>query len=236
MPRKYKKAPLKLTAIGEPFSIRIDNAAMPNGNQRKKYVVCECECGQYTAVGLYEYQTGAAKSCGCNKGEKHQDSRTPIYIVWEEMKKRCLTPNKNRQGYHRYKGRGITICEEWKNSYLAYKAWALANGYQEGLQIDRINNDKGYGPDNCRFVTPKENCNNQSKTTMLTAFGETKPLKYWLEDPRCKVCNGTLEARIYRAGWDHEKAISTPPLHGPNTTTSGKKPSQKGERRRSKSN
>lgn len=222
MPRIYKKAPQRLKAVGEPFSVRIQNAADPQGTQRKRMIVCLCDCGQYTAVGLYEYQKGTIKSCGCNRGEQHKDSRTPIYIVWEEMKKRCTNPN--RSGQHRYIGRGIQICKEWYNSYKAYKKWALANGYQEGLEIDRIDNDKGYDPDNCRFVTPRENCNNRSRTTFVTAFGETKPLTYWVDDQRCVVNKSTLESRI-RRGWNPEEALQTP--RGPYATTKPKKPTQK---------
>jgi hypothetical protein len=96
---------------------------------------------------------------------KHGDTwingRKRIYGIWQGIKERCLNPN--RKEFKRYGGRNILICSEWKNNYLAFKTWALANGYKESLIIHRIDNDGNYEPSNCRWVTRSENNKNRSK-------------------------------------------------------------------------
>ena len=100
------------------------------------------------------------KSCGCIElNLKHNESFTNLYRVWANIKQRCNNPNSHN--YKDYGGRGITICSEWTNSYIAFRNWALNNGYQEGLQINRINNNGNYEPNNCNFVTGKENTRNR---------------------------------------------------------------------------
>ena len=91
--------------------------------------------------------------------EKPKYSHTKLYGIWESIKQRCCNPNV--KSYKNYGGRGIDMCDEWYNSFLAFHKWAMANDYQEGLQIDRIDNDKGYSPSNCRFVTRKEQNRNR---------------------------------------------------------------------------
>jgi len=101
-----------------------------------------------------------AKSCGCASNklkQKHNESHTKLYRVWDSMKRRIL--NSNHKAYKNYGGRGITICDEWLE-FIPFRDWSLNNGYQEGLEIDRENNDKGYCPENCRWVTRKENMRN----------------------------------------------------------------------------
>lgn len=101
-----------------------------------------------------------------------------LYIVWETMKNRCENPN--RKKYKDYGGRGIKVCEEWHDAEIFCK-WALANGYAEGLQLDRIDNDGNYCPENCRWVTPKENNRNRRNTKYLTIGGITKCVAEWCE-------------------------------------------------------
>lgn len=144
---------------------------------------CKCDCGKITYVGGYWLRTGYTRSCGClraeltrergyqNKGKKHRRkegdvSLTPtrgdrLYTIWCGMKTRCYNP-KNRS-YRWYGARGITICEEWKKSFQAFKEWSLANGYTPTLTIDRIDNDRGYAPDNCRWATLLEQRHNQRR-------------------------------------------------------------------------
>lgn len=104
----------------------------------------------------------SAKSCGCNQNPiKHGECFTRLYRTWHHMKGRCLNP-KNKD-YKDYGGRDITICTEWIESYIIFRDWALSNGYVDNLEIDRIKNNEGYSPKNCRWVTHKENCNNKRK-------------------------------------------------------------------------
>ena len=105
------------------------------------------------------------------KPRKHGMTNTKLYGVWSTMISRC--ENYNRTKYNSYGGRGITVCDEWHDSCV-FLEWALLNGYQPGLQIDRIDNNKGYCPGNCRFVTPTENSRNRRNTKLLTINNETK--------------------------------------------------------------
>ena len=119
-----------------------------------------CDCGGATHAAVGELRAGRRKACSCGLSRPtHGMHQTRIYSVWEGMKSRCTRPSHPR--FHRYGGRGITVCEEWQK-FEQFAAWALANGYRDDLQIDRTNNDKGYTPCNCRFVTPAENMANRS--------------------------------------------------------------------------
>lgn len=166
----------------------------------KKEVMCICDCGNYLVVEECSLVSGATRSCGCLKKEVMEargDGRTkePLYInVYKNMIRRCY--DSNHKNYHRYGGRGISICSQWNDNYQEFKNWAHSNGYKIGLQIDRINNDGNYEPDNCRFVTQKVNCNNQERTIILTYNGETKPLTAWAAD--LKISKGTIWSRMQK--------------------------------------
>jgi hypothetical protein len=122
------------------------------------------------------------------------------------MKQRCENPqNKN---YDRYGGDGILVCEEWHDAAI-FIDWALSHGYEEGLTLDRTDNDGDYEPSNCRWVTRSEQMRNMKKTVFITAWGETKPFSVWLEDPRCLVKRATIRHRL-KVGWSPEPAMSTP--------------------------
>lgn len=117
------------------------------------------------------------------KGEyipSHGMKHTRIYNRWCAMKERCYNPHS--KSYRRYGERGITICDEWRNSFEAFYEWAVSNGYQEGLTIDRIDNNKGYSPDNCRWVTYKQQNRNYSRNHMITYNGKTQCIADWAEE------------------------------------------------------
>ena len=104
--------------------------------------------------------------------------RHRLYNTWKTMIHRC--ENKKRIKYPMYGGRGISVCEEW-HDFNTFVFWALLNGYQEGLQIDRIDNNGNYCPNNCRWVTPKQNSRNRRNTVYLTVNGKTKSVAEWCE-------------------------------------------------------
>ena len=132
---------------------------------------CLCGCGNTTYVETGKLTNGHTQSCGCLNKEiviqKNKDtakyngeSYGRIYRIWLGIIRRCN--NKSYYYYHRYGGRGISLCLEWKD-YFTFKSWALNNGYQENLSIDRINNDGNYEPSNCKWSTAKEQANNTSR-------------------------------------------------------------------------
>lgn len=168
--------------------------------------LCKCDCGNTCVVSQENLHREGMIGCGCLRGKKsaHGKSRTHIYIIWGKMKGRCNNPSNSL--YKDYGGRGITLCDEW-HEFMPFYDWAMANGYQDNLQIDRKDNDKGYSPDNCRWVTSKENCNNRRNNLNITYKGETKTLAQWSE---CLGINEvTLRSRI-RCGWSIEKSFTTP--------------------------
>lgn len=121
------------------------------------------------------------------------------------MRERCS--NEHLSYYKNYGGRGIRVCEEWED-YSHFKEWALANGYQDELSIDRIDNDKGYCPQNCRWVTNKKQANNRRSNKKITYNGETKTIAEWADFLGMNYT--TLHQRISAYNWDIKNALETP--------------------------
>lgn len=132
------------------------------------------------------------------------------------MLSRC--EDEDNPQYKDYGGRGISVCSEWHDFDKFYQ-WCVSNNFSPELQLDRTNNDGNYEPKNCQFVTGAQNSRNKRNNRIITAFGETKTLVDWSEDPRCSVSRYTLMQRILR-GWDHEMALSS----ASNETRAGKIP------------
>ena len=126
-----------------------------NGKPRTaRFVLIECNCGNQFETRLDNATTiESCKSCACSKANlKHGDSRTKLYNLWQKIHHRCNVTQENTQIYKSY--RHINVCKEW-DTYEVFKNWAESTGYQEGLEIDRINNDKDYSPSNCRWTNRK---------------------------------------------------------------------------------
>lgn len=158
--------------FGRLVAVEVDHSG-PGG----RYWLCQCDCGN-TAVALCaDLRSGTTKSCGCLAAEcsppdttTHGMSKTKLYGVWVAMRQRCENPND--RNYARYGGRGIAVCDEWK-SFEPFREWALANGYIEGkTDIDREDNDKGYSPENCRFISHKDNLRNTHRKLHDVINGE----------------------------------------------------------------
>lgn len=156
---------------------------------RKTYLYCQCDCGTVKSIRSDGLLSGAVKSCGCLKREqdktnltanhKHKMSHTRPYVIWQGMKSRCYNHNDSR--YDRYGGRGVTVCDEWRDDFTAFYEWALKNGYEDNLTIDRIDNDKGYSPDNCRWADTETQCRNRSTNINITIGNSTRTLTEWCE-------------------------------------------------------
>lgn len=120
----------------------------------------------------------------------HGQRYARIYRVWEGMKKRCYKPS--HPFYPHYGGRGIVVCDEWKDSFETFYQWAMSHGYSDSLTIDRIDNNGNYCPENCRFVTQTEQIRNRSISRMATINGKTKSLMEWASE------NGLEYQTVYR--------------------------------------
>lgn len=135
---------------------------------------CRCKCGNEVTVPGYRLRSERTKSCGCYQREHsveahttHGASQTRLYYVWKGMLARAgVYKGADEETKRLYQDRGITVCDEWL-VFDNFRDWAISHGYKEGLQIDRIDNDKGYCPENCRWVSPKENVNNRRNTVRL---------------------------------------------------------------------
>jgi len=164
------------------------------GKTSRAYWLCQCDCGDHiTARGSHLVQ-GTPVDCG-----RHSVSATAKYQkllhVWKSMKQRCENPNCD--AWNDYGDRGITICDAWQD-YNTFESWSLSHGYAEGLSIDRIDVNKGYSPENCRFADRKTQQQNRRVNHYATAWGETKCLEEWARDPRVKVSANTLRARLIK--------------------------------------
>ena len=156
-------------------------------NPKVVYWDCVCECGNKTTVVSADLRSGHIKSCGCYNRDlvtarniertKHGHGSSPLYNVWKNMKERCYNPATHN--YSRYGGRGITVCDEWRNDLAAFVQWAEENGYKRGLEIDRKDSDRGYSPDNCRWVSSNANQNNKGNNVLITIDGVTRTQTEW---------------------------------------------------------
>lgn len=124
----------------------------------------------------------------------HGKSKDKFYQVWNGMKQRCY--NVNNKNYHNYGGRGIKVCDEWLNDFTSFYNWSMNNGYKDGLQIDRIDNNKDYEPSNCRWVNRYINNNNRRNNILFTYNNKTMSLRAWCR--HLNVCYKTCMTRYYR--------------------------------------
>ena len=190
------------TVVGEP----VFEATGPRG-KRRWLVSLRCNCGA-ESVALVQ---NLAKSKNCKRCVAHPlrgngVSRSALYSTWHGMKARCN--QRSHSKWSRYGGRGIVVCNEWKR-FQTFQNWAIAHGWSEGMEIDRIDNDGNYCPENCHFVSHRVNQHNKSTSRMETIDGETKCVAAWALDPRCSVPYQTVLSRL-RYGWDIRDAVLKP--------------------------
>lgn len=180
--------------------------------------LCECSCEEHNRVTTTTSNlvTGTTKSCGCFARESaskvgkantvYGDTDSRLYRIFRGMKDRCYNP-KNKD-YVWYGGKGIKICEEWKNNYAVFKNWAINNGYKETLTIERKDFDKDYCPENCEWITIDQQQRNKSSNRLITYNGETMILVEWAE--KFNIPYKVLCARINDRGHSFEEAINMP--------------------------
>ena len=182
-------------------------------------VRCECDCGKTVEVNRYKVIKGLTQSCGCQRAEKSRErainrntthgdgapsgERVPEYRAWEAMKYRCL--NSNAAAYPDYGGRGITVCERW----MSYENFLADMGRKPSPdhQLDRIDNDGPYSPENCRWATREQQQRNTRYNVKFTYYGKTKTLAEWAK--QYGLVYQTLDGRLKR-GWSLRRALNTP--------------------------
>ena len=148
-------------------------------SRHNSHWLCECDCGNQIVVVRGSLTTGNTTSCGCYRQEistTHGLSGGQLYHVWDNMLQRC--ENENKPFYYRYGGRGIYVCDEW-HDFEIFRDWAMENGYEPGLSIDRINNNDGYTPENCRWADRITQANNTSGNRFITYNNDTHTIAEW---------------------------------------------------------
>jgi hypothetical protein len=179
----------------------------------KRQLLCRCRCGSEKAVDQWHLRKGHVVSCGrCHRadhpiGFRHGLTRTKVHRAWAAMRSRCY--NRRQKGWRLYGGRGITVCQRW-NSFEAFLA-DMGTPPAGPYSIDRINNAKGYSPENCRWATPSQQNNNTRLTRYLTFRGQRRCLTEWSR--LTGLTPMAIRLRIDRRGWTIRKALTTPLDH-----------------------
>ena len=163
---------------------------------------CRCECGNEVIVRGSSLRNEDTTSCGCYRRDRagevhttHGMHKTRLHSVWTNMLQRTgAVKGADEKKKRRYQDRGITVCDEWL-VFENFRDWALSHGYKEGLQIDRVDNDKGYCPENCRWVTPKENVNNRRNTICLE---DGTPLAVFCSRVGIQTCESGKKTKQYQ--------------------------------------
>lgn len=180
-----------------------------SGSTHKKYR-CVCDCGNHTETLKEHLSSGKTRSCGCLRRENgrptHKEIHTRLYTIWGNMCNRCSNPN--NPAWDRYGGRGITVCDEWK-SYECFRDWAKNNGYTDELTIDRLDNNSGYNPSNCRWVDKIVQANNKRNNHFVEYNGQTKTIAEWAQV--VNIPYKTLHHRIVGLNWSVERAMTQLP-------------------------
>ena len=176
----------------------------------KSIVKTQCECGTISIKIMNVVLRGQTKSCGClikETATTHGLRLHPLYGVWYAMVNRCT--NTKDKSYKNYGGRGVEVCKEWINDFIAFYSWAINNGWKPGLNLDKdINGSKLYSPDTCSFVTRKENNNNTRHNVFIVFEGTKATIKGWSEITG--IPYGALARRLKNGLWPIEKALTEP--------------------------
>lgn len=173
------------------------------GSDKNKQLIwrCICDCGNEKLVTATCLKRGAVRSCGCLRSDTTRESKTihghryeRLYGIWKNMINRCHLEKDKR--YNNYGARGIYVCDEWRNSYESFRDWSYENGYTDELSIDRINNNDGYYPENCRWADDYTQMNNTRRSKYVTYKGVAHTLSEWSRI--LKVHKATLRDRVNR--------------------------------------
>ena len=178
---------------------------MPNNKRHQAVWKCLCDCGKEVIVASGHLRSGHSQSCGCLAHERaadyhrtHDMKGTKLFRVYHTMKGRCCNPTDHK--YPSYGGRGIKICSEWLSNPKSFFEWALANGYKEGLSIDRINNEGDYCPENCRWVDSYTQANNKRNNHIYEYYGNKLTIAEWAK--LLDLSYSAIKSRIKRGSFE----------------------------------
>lgn len=164
---------------------------------------CKCDCGNEIIVRQCNLRNGNTRSCGCllkdisiKKHTTHGLTKTRLHNIWAKMKERCYNPH--RPAYKNYGGKGVGVCDEWKDNFLEFYDWSISNGYNDDLTIDRVDSNGDYSPLNCRWVTLSENVRQKSKNSFITIGNLSLTIHEWAI--RLNMSPATLMSRYREKG------------------------------------
>lgn len=203
--------------IGDKFNRLTILSLHKKHSDNKVYASCLCECGNVRpSILVRSLLSGNTKSCGClnrdltiarnyKHGDANRENKSKLYRIWADMNRRCRDKRRDDACY--YANKGIIVCEDWKN-YNAFKFWALKNGYNDSLTIDRIDSNKNYCPDNCRWIPFSEQSRNRTSNHYITYNNEVHTLTEWANI--LNIGRSTLSNRLNQQKWPIEKAFTSP--------------------------
>lgn len=199
-----EKSNSKVVVVGDKFG-RLTVLETGKRAGRKYFAVCQCDCGSDPkAIRFESLLSGLTSSCGCYQRQQsttHGLTKSPHYKRWLHMIDRCT--NESCAAYKDYGGRGIKVCDRWLD--VANFVADLPDGYFDGAEIDRIDNDGDYEPGNVRWATTSDNCDNRRSGRYLTHNGKTQSISRWAEETG--INEGTLRSRIDDSGWSISDAL-----------------------------
>ena len=202
-----------LNLTGQRFGRLVVIERSTNSKSGKARWRCECDCGNDIVILSTNLVRGLTHSCGCLNRESasvrfgtHRLSESRLHETWSGMKKRCYNPNS--KSFPAYGGRGIEVCEEWKDDFLSFYNWAMSNGYADDLTIDRIDVNGDYSPENCRWVDKVTQANNCRTNHYLTFNGKTQSIAEWARE--LGVSDSLIRQRLLKLGWSVERTLTTP--------------------------
>lgn len=158
----------RIVKPGDKYGDRVIIKEVDNKKGLRAFL-CECKCGYRNEVRLNDLVRGKSAQCPSCSNKTHGLRSHLLYGIWAGIKDRCHNPKGKDKA--RYKDRGIIVCDEWRDNFKAFYNWAITNGWKKGLQIDRIDNDGNYEPNNCRFVTPRQNALNKRRLNSRNTSG-----------------------------------------------------------------
>lgn len=179
---------------------------------KRRQAMFKCKCGNKFIAQIYKVKIGETKSCGCIQAKAARESNSthgmtkhPLYGIWKGIKSRCY--NVNNKAYKNYGGRGVVVCNEWRDDFMSFYFWAISSGYKKGFQIDKDVKGDGllYSANTCTWVTPKVNSNNRRTNVYIQYNNESRTISQWAD--KVGIPMKILHQRISR-GWSIEKSLN----------------------------